>query len=536
MLNSCYSLLLGIEYASSLLLQEAIGFGGLYCELIRVSDRPYLLSQSVQGESLKTHLQNNNGNLVKNNLDVSSLSKLILMLMVTSPEKEITDFGIKKTNNPLLTFLVIEQFEAVPGVPQSRLTCMGNHPGFFPGTEALKQPSLLFCLPQMVSSISEDVIDWFESLPIEKILTNWLTELKDLHSEITRMFPPNTMGLNEFSLQHFPGIMVSSFYERFIGFQNVLAAKRKSKENITLFDLLSLIDAKEDYLPLLKGTTYTTVSARYLELSQMKQRPKSTPIPIQMNQTKLMPKKTQINRHFESALEALVAVRAKTEAFLNPTYADFERLPTHQLRVDFIKKKITSFSSNLQLKWMALLNRKDQPADSVYSLSELPFSGTSINDTTLCSMQLKHVTNIQVASTNLTNKSIQYIVSNASLLILLDISETQIETIDFTSHTLKEFKMRICRNCTSVSLRTKSLQSLHIDDCPRLVRLNINSLIPVHIIGLSSSPLIDCYKITFPFMLSLNESFKLSSPEQKQKLGKGSLSRLFITWAIVPVD
>ncbi len=247
----------GFEHAVSRLIQNLIGNGSTFNELVFINNEFYMVSFGIEGDNLQ-ELFNRPENKDKNpecldRLDPQATSALIVTTMLVAPEDG-------KPDN-----IQVDNTHQTP-----RLVCIDNENSFFPAGVKDKETnvpfraikSIVFCLNQMKEKVHPTVLARFLEMEPAAVLTKWLQEIEGYHNVCLSMKLDEETGKVDEKIHKLckdqncyigvpfaPG-MLNRVYDKFVKLRDQL----QENPNITHIDLLIKL-----YPPLEKYKTYLNV-------------------------------------------------------------------------------------------------------------------------------------------------------------------------------------------------------------------------------------------------------------------------------------
>ena len=180
-----YPELPGLEEAAGSLLRQLIGFGAPYSDLIRIGERPVLVSQGIQSGTLKEVLQETPE--ILQDLHPSSLSALILASMLINPEDGKPDNYMLEPFGRFYRLIAIDNDHAfVPAVAREQPQASSGRSGRVEPVVQVK--TILYCLDYMTQRIPPEVRDLFLKRNMGDLLEQWLTNLQRHQTSYSQLF------------------------------------------------------------------------------------------------------------------------------------------------------------------------------------------------------------------------------------------------------------------------------------------------------------------------------------------------------------
>lgn len=248
-----YPELPGLEEAVGRLTRMILGFGAPFTELVRINNKPVMLSQGIQGRNLLDVLKNE-PELLKQ-LDLESVSGLILLAMLTNPEDGKPDNYIVE-----------------PHLDKYRLVCVDNDHAFVPAVgrqtpedaqDQTKQlvvqvKSVLYCLDQMNEEIPASIKKLFLNINPYTLLKEWLTGLQTLQDNYTQKLFKGShdhgflRGHDNCCLKvSFPYNGIKDLFQKFLYMRDIFSLSNHKLTHIGLLERLEHFLAQR-YAPLLR--------------------------------------------------------------------------------------------------------------------------------------------------------------------------------------------------------------------------------------------------------------------------------------------
>ena len=229
-----YPELPGFEQGVAVFLNNLLGYGVPQGNLIRLRNRPYYLSQGIDGDILQDVLMKDPIRLKY--LDPVTTSGLIVASILINPEDGKPDNYILRVHPLKKDFY---QIIAIDNDHAFGITAAKVDHKVLPQVKCV-----LYCLDQMNDLIDSSVSQQILSLDPFTFLQNWLMELSGLNTEYLDLFTqPEAKDLMEKN-STFVGVaftpkMLSRLYEKFLRLQRTL---KKSNGILTHFTLLREIE------------------------------------------------------------------------------------------------------------------------------------------------------------------------------------------------------------------------------------------------------------------------------------------------------
>lgn len=248
----------GIEEGVGRLTRELLGFGAPYTELIKIGVSPIMVSQGIEGYNLLDVLLMEDlkkKNEILSNIDLESLSGLILVAMLINPEDGKPENYIVE-RHPIqrdkYRIVGVDNDHAfVPAIAREEDE-KNEAPGAGPVKASVQVKSILYCLDQMNYYLPHSVIDKFLKMDPYAIITKWLEELKVTEQSYKILFKDNIRNDGFFKRSDFKGENdcylkipfyykgIREFYEKFVHLQGILEDNKQ--KNITHIDLLEKLE------------------------------------------------------------------------------------------------------------------------------------------------------------------------------------------------------------------------------------------------------------------------------------------------------
>ena len=224
----------GLEQGVAVFLNSLLGYGAPQGNLIRIRNRPYYLSQGIDGDTLQDVLMKDPIRLKK--LDPVSTSGHIVASILINPEDGKPDNYILRAHPLKKEFL---QLIAIDNDHSFGITAAKVDHKILPQVKCV-----LYCLDQMNDLVDPSVAQRILSLDPFTFLQDWLMELSGFNTEYMDLFTQQESKDMMENKSTFIGVaftpkMLSRLYEKFLRLQRAL---KKSKGNLTHFSLLREIE------------------------------------------------------------------------------------------------------------------------------------------------------------------------------------------------------------------------------------------------------------------------------------------------------
>eukprot|EP01124_Arcella_intermedia_P028529 TRINITY_DN5816_c0_g1_i2.p1 TRINITY_DN5816_c0_g1~~TRINITY_DN5816_c0_g1_i2.p1 ORF type:complete len:2369 (+),score=560.83 TRINITY_DN5816_c0_g1_i2:280-7386(+) len=473
-----YPALAAIEYAVGELLRKTIGFGAPYCEIVRIGDVPYLVSQRIVGITLREALEIS-PNLDQWKLHSHSISAMIIMSMIVSPEDG-------KDDN-----FILEQYPH--GGDTYRIISIDNDQSFVPpyskdskSRNVRSVKSILWCLNEMKDEISPDLVSLFKNMNVTELLSDWLVQLNNLTLYFSTLFTTNEVQelLNKYNCFieiGFTQEMMWTIFDNITLMKSIILGN----PNASHWDIFHrfCLPIKQEYFKVKakdvkrrflevdgkyfssgpNGLVSVTMASELLERNRI-----ST-----SNITKVT-KDIRLGKGIGPAacIECLQNFK-KNLSLKNLTNEKDILNFTETEMINFFKSlKWMDMDASEQRKWLKIMNSK--------RISELHLEGCwTLDDGFLLSwLNVEDLVSVNLANTTITESSV-IILSKAVNLSYLDLSSTKI--VNFTNIKLlwslpfPKLTYLNLSNCLSLEKLILSpsplLKELHIRNCERLKTL-----------------------------------------------------------------
>ena len=210
-----------------------------FCKLslIKKDIEPFLVIQAVPGMNLHDALIEFPNCL--DNLDHSHTARLILCSMLINPEDGKDD-----------NFIISEDFKRLIPIDNDHCFMPSSTPESTQGVQKLYRnvlsKTIIYCLKEMMKPLPKDVYDEFLNMNVDKILEQWLHDLKIIEQELIPYFAINSIqkkfrnGKDDHCIIEFlfANQFIEDIYFKFKTIQELLA----STSNITPMDLLERVE------------------------------------------------------------------------------------------------------------------------------------------------------------------------------------------------------------------------------------------------------------------------------------------------------